>query len=367
MNIADKGNPKSKVWVIVEKPYKTDEPKGYVFSGGLGWVWEKMMQDAGIDEYYVTSRISDREHPTSFSIVENYLNQHRPPIIFTLENSTHNLVPAVAKAIPRKKGKQEQDYKSDLEKFAGSLLISPKLNYPHYIIPTFAPDSVVRDWSVRDIVTSLDLGKGKIELDYFLKHGMLNPIPTRTLLIDFTDFDLLLSELEALFSARLISNDIETLYPKAKSEFKKIHPGLPVTIGLAASKEKGISFELFRTSRVETIKLWQVLARLFYEVPVLGQNFNIFDRNFYEALGFEFGQRITDTMLRHHVLHPELPHKLQFMTRQYTREPYYKDEGHGWSGKNMQNLKKYNARDCCITMEVYEGQEEEFEERPWLK
>jgi hypothetical protein len=54
------------------------------------------------------------------------------------------------------------------------------------------------------------------------------------------------------------------------------------------------------------------------------------------------------------------------MTRQYTREPYYKDEGHGWSFKDMRKLKRYNALDVTVTYEVYLAQEQEFKERPHL-
>jgi hypothetical protein len=48
---------------------------------------------------------------------------------------------------------------------------------------------------------------------------------------------------------------------------------------------------------------------------------------------------------------------------QYTREPYYKDEGKNWTVKEKTSMKRYNAKDCCVTYEVWERQEEEFDER----
>jgi hypothetical protein len=55
------------------------------------------------------------------------------------------------------------------------------------------------------------------------------------------------------------------------------------------------------------------------------------------------------------------------MTRQYTREPYYKDEGHGWNIRHMDKYRRYNCLDACVTMEIYEAQEEEFNQRSQLR
>ena len=139
-------------------------------------------------------------------------------------------------------------------------------------------------------------------------------------------------------------------------------------MGIAPSSTFGISFNLFRDNVSENRKLWRSLEGLLVSRAILGQNFFNFDALFFEALGFRINlDTAQDTLLRHHILWPELSHKLQFMTRQYTREPYYKDEGHGWSIKNMGKLRRYNCLDVCVTMEIYLAQEEEFKQRPHLK
>ena len=133
------------------------------------------------------------------------------------------------------------------------------------------------------------------------------------------------------------------------------------------ASDYGISFNLFRNSPRENNILWRALDDLLKRVPCLGQNFFNFDALFFESLGFNIPlEKVQDTLLRHHILWPELSHKLQFMTRQYTREPYYKDEGHGWSVKYMDRLRRYNCLDVCVTYEIYEAQEQEFKERPHL-
>jgi hypothetical protein len=372
----DRGNPKSQVWVVVDQPEKRDSEKNFVFSSGIGFIFERMMHEAGINDFFVTY-LRDREDPKSYRIPENALNHHRPPLIITLEDATKTLVPETRKKLEHRAVKkltpslsssaESSDYVSDIESFAGSLLFSSKLHYPHYVIPTFSPLTVIKDWSLRDIVVSIDLGKVKSELDYFRAHGHLEPLPERQLIIDFDDFDRLRVELLEMLHADLISTDTESIYPRAKSIYKNHHPGIPVVIGMAREVTRGISFNLFRESKTETMELWRLVQKIFDKVRQLGQNFHIFDQNHLEALGFSFRHNPYDTMLRHAVLWPELPHKLQFLTRQYTREPYYKDEGHGWSRRDMSMLKRYNVKDCCVTLEVYNEQEKEFAERPTLR
>jgi hypothetical protein len=105
-----------------------------------------------------------------------------------------------------------------------------------------------------------------------------------------------------------------------------------------------------------------------YEHEILGQNFFNYDAYYYDALGFRIRMDVVkDTLHRHHILWPELSHKLQFLTRQYTREPYYKDESSHWTPKQLDRYRRYNCLDACITYEVYLGQEEEFTQRSHLK
>ena len=58
-----------------------------------------------------------------------------------------------------------------------------------------------------------------------------------------------------------------------------------------------------------------------------------------------------------------MEHSLQFQTLQYTREPYYKDEGKTFSPKNKTGLLKYGGKDVCVTYEIFLEQEKEFKIR----
>lgn len=369
--IHSKGNPTSPVWVIVDRPLSGDVDKGYLYSAPTGYVFDKMMRDAGINDYYVTCRRPDVDNLNSMANVDGALNQYKPPVIIPLGAVGKWFLPELNPKY--KKAKYSEDLDSEISKFAGSLLKSPNLSFPHYIIPTFQPEDVIKQWKMRDIVVSCDLSKAAAELEYWKSNShTLQPLPQREHKIDFESFDELLFIIDAMLEAPIVSNDIETIYPKAPtktqpSQFYKILPGYPITVGLASRIDFGISFDFFRESNVETRELWKHLAKLMWEVPSLGQNFFNFDACFFEMLGFRIPlERCQDTLIRHHILWAELKHTLQFQTRQYTREPYYKDEGHGWSIKNMQQLKIYNVKDVCVTLEIYQAQEEELKLRGLL-
>jgi hypothetical protein len=370
--IHSKGNPSSPVWVLVDKPLSDDSTRGYLYSAPLGHTFDKMIQAAEIGDYYVTCFRPDTEHLDSYRNIIGELEQYRPPVIIPLGAVGQKLFRALIKQRRNKNYNEDQD--SELSKYCGSLLTSDMgLTYPHYIIPTVEPIDVARQWKIRDIIINCDLGKAKLELDYWKTNGTIQPLPARTHKIEFECFDELLHDIDGMLGCGLISNDIETIYPKAPtktqpSQFYKILPGYPICTSFASSSTFSISFDFFRESVTETRELWKHVAKLIWEVPSLGQNFFNFDALFYRSLGMRVPlDKCQDTLIDHHVLWPEFKHSLQFQTRQYTREPYYKDEGHGWSGKNMKQLKIYNCKDTMVTYEIHERHLEEFEERPWLK
>lgn len=370
--IHSKGSPSSNTWVLVDRPLADDSARGYLYSAPLGHTFDRMMVEAGFEDYYVTCFRPDTDHIDSWRNVVGELNQYRPPIIIPLGAVGAKLVTALSPKRRKKNFNEEKD--SDLSKYCGSLLSSDMgLSYDHYVIPTYEPIDIVRQWKIRDIVINCDLGKAKLELDYWKKHASIQPLPERTHKIDFSCLDELLADIDGMLDCGLVANDIETIYPKAPtktqpSQFYRILPGYPITASFAPNSKFAISFDFFRESLSETRELWKHIARLVWEVPSLGQNFFNFDALFYRSLGMRIQlDKCKDTLIRHHVLWPEFKHSLQFQTRQYTREPYYKDEGHGWNIKNMKQLKIYNCKDTMVTYEIYEEQEKEFEERPWLK
>ncbi len=86
-------------------------------------------------------------------------------------------------------------------------------------------------------------------------------------------------------------------------------------------------------------------------------------------LGRYYGLRVADntyedTMWCHQATYPYLPKALHVLTSLYTWEPYYKDEGKVNLGKRSSDLAEfqYNARDCCVTREIFPRVKQEAKE-----
>jgi hypothetical protein len=354
----DKGRPESKLWFVLESPFGSDIPKLELMSGGMGSAWRKMLYEARIDpdQCYFTSRCPDTD-VKGFVDTAGKLNHYQPPLVCVLGYCAGAFLSEL---------KVKDEGKPPMQKWAGSLLTSDKLTYPHYCIPLYDPAFMMADWTERNVTTYVDLQKIKDELDHWQKFGVLKPLPERTLIYHDIPLDELLAYIERFSTSQYISNDIEN--PTYKSELYKPHPGYPFLLGLADSPSFGISFRLFRDSPSENRILWRSLDRLYKSCTLIGQNFFNYDALFHNALGFNIDlNRVQDTLIRHHILWPELSHKLQFLTRQYTREPYYKDENHSWTMKNLNRYRRYNAMDATVTYEVWLGQEEEFNNKPHLR
>ena len=107
------------------------------------------------------------------------------------------------------------------------------------------------------------------------------------------------------------------------------------------------------------------MDEIFRTKTQIGQNYTTFDAHWLRALGFSVNLSLVhDTLIRHHILWPGLRHKLEFQTLQYTREPYYKEEGHSWSPRDgIDKLMSYNCKDTLVTYEIYNAQQQEFIER----
>ena len=366
-NILPRGNPASKIWVIPDKPYAKDSEKGYIFSSGYGYVFDRAWHDAGISETPFICSISDidstnpveQDYKVFLAAVEVY----KPPFILPLGKTASALF--CPETRQKKKGVETDE--TSLEKYAGSLLSSPDISYPHYVIPQLSPDAVVAHWEYRFIYVGIDLQHVRTEFDFLDKNNRLQPLPKRELIIHPIYNDLI-EVLNDFSKAQFLSTDIETIRPTKSSESFGKHPGYPYTISLADSPKRGVSFSLWDYESEQLVTIYRELDKLLSTIGQIGQNYFTFDTHFLEALGFNICLgKCQDTMLRHQLLWPELPHKLQFLTKQYTRQPYYKDEGKGWSPKNKKALMHYNALDSTVTYEVYLEQEEEFNDRPYLR
>jgi len=106
-----------------------------------------------------------------------------------------------------------------------------------------------------------------------------------------------------------------------------------------------------RLGPTELLYLWRRLDGIFRTRGIIGQNIQ-FDVSRLERLGFVIDRIEFDTMLAHHLLYPEFPHDLGFITSIYTEEPYYK---HEIESDTLEGFWRYNCKDAACTYEAYLG------------
>jgi hypothetical protein len=395
------GDPESPIWAIIERPLPRDHEKGYLFSSAMGWHFFRICEEAGLPRPYVTCLKPEIDTMVNgakklyddTTIVEEFISnnclsdsifpgQHKPTIILLLGDvSTVRFLPNTANRVKKTPSKKQKELgqsnvftedKASLDKYAGSILTSPYLDYSHYCIPTYDPWYVMDNWDYRDIQISIDLGHARQELEYYLQNKKLLELPARELITE-PSYDILMEFLWEVLDYKTreypyTANDIETIRPVKNSRLYRGHPGYPYTNSFALSPYKAISYSFWDYTTSQLSQIWSITDAIYREVPIIGQNFFIFDFNHTNAMGFRVNiNNIHDTMLRHHMLWPELSHKLQFLTKQYTREPYYKDEGKQWTPKQKKRLMNYNALDTAVDFEVFLREEDEFNERPYLR
>jgi uracil-DNA glycosylase family 4 len=100
------------------------------------------------------------------------------------------------------------------------------------------------------------------------------------------------------------------------------------------------------------------------DIPKVGQNL-MYDATMLDQNKIHMKNIVHDTMIAQHVLLPDLPKGLDFLTSIYTDMPYYKDEGKVWNKPKTPAIEAqyylYNGKDICSTSETYLKQKAELE------
>ena len=178
--------------------------------------------------------------------------------------------------------------------------------------------------------------------------------------------------LQYLRSKRLVTVDIET-------------NGTEITcVGLGASKDEALSIPFTRSgyhnywNLDEEADIWLGIANLLQapDVQLVAQN-AAFEWLYFWRYGIYPRNLYCDTMTLHHCLYPDFGgtqdpwgrkkrsgdepgHSLAFINSQYTRTPYYKEDGRLWKPEyGDTGFWRYNAMDVMVTHDVMEQMVEE--------
>lgn len=362
-----RGNPHSNVCVLGEAPGEKEDFKGLPFVGPSGYLLDKMLSDGGfnLNEVWFTNPYKtrppdnkmDRLHELGIPLkmfqdqFYEELERYKPTIIITCGKTPTNLLCPFTK--PTRIIKKQDEKKDGFGHWRGSLLTSPFLTWPHYIIPMYHPAFVLRQYSEREICIFI-LSRAHEELSYFKLHKVLQPLPIRNIITSpsFGDASAFLQR--CIASSKPVSIDIELLRRK-----------VPYTISFALDAHEAISMSFWNYNPKELIILWRLMDDILATKKIVGQNFLSFDSHWLRALGFTVNlKNVEDTLVMHHILWPGLRHKLEFLGMQYSRQPYWKEEGKSWSPKEgLGKLMHYNCLDTLVTYDAYLAMQEEFRER----
>lgn len=146
---------------------------------------------------------------------------------------------------------------------------------------------------------------------------------------------------------------------------------IPFCLSLCFDPSESISIPLFDhpygkvRGRKDVARLWYIIDKLNNnrKFKIIGQNFK-YDEPKLKKLGLTFWKIHSDTSLKGHVICPEFPRNLAFLTSINTRQPYYKnDYAEFKAGKtSIESYMLYNAMDGAVTNEIDLAQEADLEE-----
>lgn len=364
--VGTRGDVKAPILVLGEAPGADEAVSGTPFVGSSGKLLDRMLTSAGFGsgkDIWFTNPYSVRPPDNDLARLPELgipLTVYEEAFFEMLEETKPTFIIACGATplsilCPETRSRKSGEF--SLGKWRGSLLTSKRLAWPHYVIPIYHPAFILRDWSEHD-TNVFFLKKVKDELDYWRIYDKIQPLPEREFIIQPSADQCVDYLVGAIAQQEPISVDIELLRRR-----------IPDVIGFAKSPTSAICIPLWTHSPLDSVRIWRLIDELLAIKQQIGQNYTSFDCHWLYHLGFNVNASLVhDTRIRHNLLWPELPHKLEFMVAQYTREPYYKDEGRGWTLKDGPAvLQRYNCKDTTTTYEVYLEQEKEFDERPELK
>jgi len=365
--VGTRGNTNSHVCILGEAPGEHEDRKGLPFIGSSGYLLDKMLAEAGFkaQEAWFTNPYKTRPPDNKMDRLDEYgiprkifldqfweeLEKYKPTIIVSCGKTPTQLLCPFTK--PKRIIKKQDEKKDGFGHWRGSLLTSPLLTWEHFVIPIYHPAFVLKQYSEREISTFI-LQRAFEEYSYWKKNGKLQPLPQFKILTEPT-FEQACEFLErCIKSPDPIAADIELLRRK-----------VPYTIAFAISTQEAMSVSFWNYTPKQLVVLWRLFDVILSTKTTIWQNGTSFDAHWLRALGFSVNLSLMhDTLIRHHILWPGLRHKLEFQGMQYTRIPYWKEEGKSWSPKEgIKKLMHYNALDTLGDYVIFQEQEKEFHER----
>jgi uracil-DNA glycosylase len=365
---SEEGSPNAKICILGEAPARTEMRMGRPLVGPSGQLFEYCLHAAGIarrecyitnvfdfevvktrDGRHITTRDGDILWTNGKGLTELGVEQTEACVQRLNDCSSNVIVPLGGTALDFLFGDAR------IMKWRGSILESSRLS-GRKVVPTIHPAASLRGQFLYRYMISSDFVRVKEES----KTPDIN-IPDRKFWLDPT-YNEVKEYLESCLQCGSVAFDIEVLNHQVSCIAFAKTPLNCMSIPFVT--EGG----MHRWTVEEEADIWVLISNVLGDESIekIGQNI-VFDIGFlFQQMGIFTRGKISDTMIAHHIIWPDLPKGLDFLCSMHTREPYYKDEGKLWS-KPWQDLMlfwQYNAKDAATTMEVWENIQEELE--PYL-
>lgn len=329
--------PKDAKIVLVGEAYGAEEERVLKpFVGMAGGVLDQCLRAAGLvrSQLYVTNFLNSRPKGNDISPyfgnkgLTDKGNVAKETLLAELSTLKPNVIVSLGKVAT-----YALTGRADITKIRGSILPGPN---GVKIIPAIHPAAALRQYMMRYSIIH-DFRKASRHSNFpDLK------LPNRRLVVEMT-FAEACQWLDIFVQQPEVSVDIEIVNHEVSCIAFSIDPLMAVSIPFYNA-----------WTEEEECHLWRKVARIIENPAItkVGQNL-IFDLTFLLLRNnIVYQGEIKDTMIAHHIMYPDFPKGLDFLTSVYTDEPYYKDEGKEWNNpKSWPDFRRYNAKDAACTLE----------------
>lgn len=305
------GRRDAKIAIVGDYTSPFDTIDGRPFSGPVGDVFNTCLRAAGLirGEIYVTNVFKVKTNIPGKGANYDFFDEKKKK--FTTQGYEHaemlldelNKIEAnviVPAGLPALMALTDYD---KIGSYRGYVTASTKLGKPRKLIPTSSFTHALRNHISRYIIIN-DLKKAKDESRYPEIRR-----PERTIVYDYDSIEDISRWLDYIESGEKISFDIEVINYTLAAVSLSISPEISVVVPLGQSEYKPDGWQI-----EEEAYLWRRLQQILgTNKPKIAQN-GIFDIHFLATeCGIVVRGPLEDTMIAHHVMHPELPKGLEFL------------------------------------------------------
>lgn len=347
----------AKIMLVGEAPGAQEAKQGKPFVGPAGKLLNECLRYAGINrqECYITNVIKERPPKNNIKPFINLsadspisgtsMGERAIEYIEMLEQEIRTVDPNVIVPLGSVANWALTGIRKGITKWRGSIIEST-LVPSKKVIPCIHPSAALRMYIWRYFII-FDLQRVRDESSFpEIREPAINLIigPSFRESIDY---------LHACENNSRISFDIE-VYNEEVSCISFSHSGSSA-ISIPFIYENGAYFD-----PEQELEIWLKIADLLEDnsIEKLAQNAN-FDTSFlFRKYGIK-AHNLEDTMIAEAILYPDFPKGLDFITTQYTKIPYYKDDGK-FTQQNNRKFWLYNAKDAIVLMQAFPAQETEL-------